>query len=155
MLSKGLTEGFKGAIVSETVNRGGFTLKSSHLGKDGEKYHDEYIPARTTGGQEIAESGDEKYTRVYAGGVIANEELKKLGIKGEDVISYLIKKVVELGEKTRLFEDCIARPDGDWQYEYWVTDKFEQVDLVRSLEVISYRGVRVFIHGFEICRVIE
>lgn len=155
LLTKGLHEGYAGKTVVKTIDRGGFALKRSHYEGEEGIYHDEWLPARTGGGQELADTGSEKYTRFYAGGVIAPEELQKLGITEKDVIGYLIKKVGELGGETRLFEDCRPDPDSEWQYDYRVTDRIPSVDLTRALETIDYKGVQVFVHGFEICRVRE
>lgn len=157
LLTSGLSKGYTGQTKAETVIRGGFVLEKSHYvdRSTGGTYHDEWLPTRTGGGQELAIAGEEKITRLYAGGVISPEQLEKLGITEKDVVSYLIKKVGELGNKTRLFEDCAPAPDGDWQYVYKITDRIESVVLIRSLETINYKGVQVFVHGFEICPIRE
>lgn len=157
LLTEGLSKGYTGKTKIETVVRGGFIFKQSHYigGSEDGTYHDEWLPTRTGGGQELADTGEEKVTRLYAGGVVASEQLEKLGITKKEVIGYLIRKVGELGNKTRLFEDCHPDPDGDWQYVYKITDRIESVDLTRSLETINYKGVGVFVHGFEICPIKE
>ncbi|MBI2310579.1 hypothetical protein HYU90_02010 [Candidatus Collierbacteria bacterium] len=157
LLTEGLSKGYAGKTKIETVVRGGFKFKQSRYVDEstGGIYHDEWLSARTGGGQELAVIGEEKVTRLYAGGVISPDQLEKLGITKKDVIGYLIRKVGELGNKTRLFEDCTPAPDGDWQYVYKVTDKIESVGLTRALETINYKGVQVFVHGFEICPIRE
>jgi len=157
LLTEGLSKGYAGKTKIETIYRGGFKFKrSGHIDEStGGIYHDEWLSARTGGGQELAIIGEEKITRLYAGGVISPDQLEKLGITKKDVIGYLIRKVGELGNKTRLFEDCIPAPDGDWQYVYKITDRIESVELTRALEAINYKGVRVFVHGFEICPIRE
>jgi hypothetical protein len=155
ILTKGLHEGYAGTTVVETIDRLGFALKRSHYEGEEGVYHDEWLPTRTGGGQELARSGEEKYTRLYAGGVIAPKELHKLGVTEKDVIGYLIKKVGKLGGKTRLFEDCRSESDGEWQYDYRVTDRIPSVDLTRALETIHFKDTLVFVHGFEICRINE
>jgi len=153
LLTKGLGEGYAGKTIIETVDRGGFVLKKSHYAGAEGKYHDEWYAKRTGGGQEIGEAGEETYTRLYAGGTLKEELLIPLGISEKDVLGYLMKKVTELGESTRLFADCTPDPDGDWQYQYNVTDRIDTVGLTRALESIMYKGIQVFVHGFEICKV--
>lgn len=155
LLTKGLSQGYAGKTSIETIDRGGFKLKRSHYESNEGSYHDEWLPARTGGGQELVDAGGEKYTRLYAGGVITPEQLKNLGVTEKEVIGYLVKKVGELEDKTRLFDYRNPDPDGDWQYTYRVTDRVESVELIRSLETIDYRGIQVFVHGFEICRIRE
>lgn len=157
LLTEGLSNGYAGKTEVETVDRGGFKFKRSRYADEATRktYHDEWLSARTGGGQELASVGEEKVTRLYAGGVISPEQLEKLGITKKDVIGYLIKKVGELGNKTRLFEDCTPAPDGDWQYVYKITDRIESVELTRALEAINYKGIQVFVHGFEICPIKE
>lgn len=157
LLTEGLSRGYAGKTEIEIVDRGGFKFKQSHYVDEptGEIYHDEWLAARTGGGQELAIAGEEKITRLYAGGVISPDRLKKLGITKKDVIGYLIKKVGELGNKTRLFEDCTPASDGDWQYVYKITDRIESVGLTRALETINYKRVQVFVHGFETCPIKE
>ncbi len=153
LLTQGLSKGYAGKTKTEPINRGGLAFKRSCYVDEstGGTYHDEWLSARTGGGQELASVGEEKVTRLYAGGVISPDQLEKLGITKKEVIGYLIKKVGELGNETRLFEDCTPAPDGDWQYVYKITDKIESVELTRALETINYKGVQVFVHGFEIC----
>lgn len=157
LLTEGLSRGYAGKTEIETVDRGGFKFKRSRYTDEatGKIYRDEWLAARTGGGQELAVAGEEKITRLYAGGVISPEQLEKLGIAEKEVIGYLIKKVGELGNKTRLFEDCTPASDGDWQYVYKITDRIESVGLTRALETINYKGVQVFVHGFEICPIKE
>jgi hypothetical protein len=157
LLTEGLSRGYAGKTKIEAIDRGGLAFKQSRYVDEftGGTYHDEWLSARTGGGQELAANGEEKVTRLYAGGVISPDQLEKLGITKKDVIGYLIRKVGELGNKTRLFEDCTPDPDGDWQYVYKVTDKIESIELTRALETINYKGVQVFVHGFEICPIRE
>jgi len=157
LLTEGLSKGYAGKTKIETIDRGGLAFKQSRYVDEatGKTYHDEWLSARTGGGQELAVIGEEKITRLYAGGVISPKQLEKLGITEKEVIGYLIKKVEELGNKTRLFEDCAPAPDGDWQYVYKVTDKIESVGLTRALETITFKGAQVFVHGFEICPIKE
>jgi len=155
LLTKGLHEGYVGHTDIYEIKRGDFSLKRSVYKNVDGSYHDEWLPTRTGGGQEIADSGIEKYTRLYAGGVVSPEMLEGLGITKKEVIGYLIKKIVVLGEKTRLFDDCLPENDGDWRYKYQITDRVESVKLTRALETIEYKGKMVFIHGFEICEAVD
>jgi hypothetical protein len=118
---------------------------SSHYEKDGIVYHDEWIEG---GGQEIVEIDGEKFTRVYAGGTVSEEILNNLGIKKEEVISNLISKIKELGNKTRLFSDCISENDGDWSYEYKIIDSEKALEITVGKELIKYKNEKVFVHCF-------
>src|SRR3989344_2750051 len=95
LLTEGLSRGYAGKTKAETVIRSGFVLEKSHYvdGSTGGTYHDEWLPTRTGGGQELAVIEEEKITRLYAGGVISPKQLEKLGITEKEVIGYLIKKV--------------------------------------------------------------
>ncbi len=155
ILTKGLGEGYAGHTDVTTTTRGDFTLKvSDYKGPEG-SYHDEWLPTKTGGGQELATTGDETITRLYAGGVAKDEILSKLGISEKDVIKYLINKVGELGGNTRLFDECLPSPDGEWRYSYQITDSFPSFNLTRALETIKYMDELVFVHAFEICKVTE
>jgi hypothetical protein len=155
LLTKGLHEGYAGHTDICETNRGDFSLKRSVYKDVDGSYHDEWLPTRTGGGQEIVDTGTEKYTRLYAGGVVSPEMLEGLGITKKEVIDYLIKKIVELGGKTRLFDDCLPEKDDDWRYKYQITDRIELVKLTRALETIEYKEKMVFTHGFEICEVVD
>jgi hypothetical protein len=102
------------------------------------------------GGQELIEVGDERFTRLYAGGTVSLEELEKLGLTKKDVMKYLIEKIQQLGDKTRLLEKC-EQDDGDWVYRYGLLDEEERIPVVVGKEVIRYKGELVFVHNFLLC----
>lgn len=154
ILTDGLLEGYAGNTKSDDVSRGLFDLKSSILiPLDSNRritgyYIDQWIVGKTVGGgQEIAQQGYEKTTRVYAGGTLPIEELERIGLTPKDVTGYLKRKITELGEKTRLGERCLPEPDGDWQYEYQILDFIPEIELNIGLETIHYKGGLVFAHG--------
>ena len=144
-LTKGLVAGYGGETEFKKNIRGTFETISSHYEKEGIIYHDEWIDG---GGQEIVKSEGELFTRVYAGGTINEEKLNNLGIKKEEIISYLISKIKELGDKTRLFSDCSLVNDGDWSYEYKVIDDEEALEITVGKEIIKYKNEIVFVHCF-------
>lgn len=154
LLTEGLAEGYAGGTSRNRVWRAGFQFKSSeHVVTDGKggvsgAYIDEWRANRTGGGQEVARIGDTETTRLYAGGVIDLEALDTLGLKKEDVTGYLKGKIIELGDQTRLQEDCMPDPDGNWQYAYKVMQHLEEIPLTVGTETIDYRGSLVFAHGF-------
>lgn len=148
-LTKGLLAGYAGGKVTY-VNRGGFDGKASHveLSKT-DTYHDEwFVESHNGGGQELVQIGKEKYTRVYAGGTPTDEGLNSLGITSQDIGAYLVKKIQDLKDKTRLLEDCKPVPDGDWQYEYLITGKYPETEVITGLESITYKDSVVHIHAF-------
>lgn len=103
---------------------------------------------RAGGGQELVRVGDQQFTRVYAGGTISIEAMVRLGITKQDVMAFLIKMIQQLGDATRLEQDCPAVEDGDWQYEYVVKERLPEIPLTAGKESISYKGEVVFVHYF-------
>lgn len=154
-LTAGLSTGYAGGKVSD-VNRGGFAGKSSHVQlPNGKIYHDEwFVPSYYGGGQELIQVGDLKYTRLYGGGTPSPTELERLGITPEEVGKYLISKITELKDKTRLFQDCNPERSDDWQYTYKVTGRYPETNVTTSVESITYKGNIVHIHAFILCPVI-
>ena len=152
VLSNGLDVGFAGGSERKQINRGGFSFETSHLEDGDSRYHDEWLADRVGGGQEVIEVGDRKYTRLYAGGTIQLNELTKLGLTKKDVIKHLITKIQELGEKTRLLEDC-EQLDREWGYRYGLLDKEESVPVFVGKETVEYKGVLVFVHDFLLCAI--
>ncbi len=153
-LTKGLLAGYAGGKVLD-VNRGGFEGKSSHveLGKD-KMYHDEwFVDHHNGGGQELIQIGTEKYTRLYAGGTPAVEHLESLGIAAKEVSAYLIKKIAELADKTRLLEECTPAADGKWHYSYVITGSYPETEVTTGVESITYNDTIVHIHAFIISSV--
>ncbi len=144
-LTTGLINGYGGKTDFNKINRGGFDLKSSHFESEDLIYHDEWTNA---GGQEIVKVGKDSFTRVYAGGVADEEILKKLGITHQEVLANLVSKIQQLGEKTRLFNDCPVNTENDWQYEYKILDKDDQISVTVGKETIKYKNQLVFIHVF-------
>ncbi len=145
LLTEGLKTGYAGGVTPQTVERGQFTVKSMTVPVQDGKYIDEWT---SLGGQEIAEMDGKRIIRVYAGRVIGEDELAKLGITTQDVIAYLKKKNTELAGLTRLDEDCLPDPDGDWQYGYSIIQRVPEVGLVGGLETINYKENLVFSHLF-------
>jgi hypothetical protein len=152
-LTEGLQAGFGGKSKFETVERGSFALKASEVVEGGVAYRDEWLPGRTGGGQELIRVGEQVYTRLYAGGVIREEELERLGIGEKQVIAYLKEIILKLGEQTRLEADCLPEPDEDWRYSYRVIEKMEALDMTVGKETIKYKEETVFVHMFLLCPV--
>ena len=149
-LRKGLVTGYAGGSEPRSVKRGPFTIKSSHhsFPEQQAEYLDEWIFQRTGGGQEIAQYANDIATRVFAGGVIRDEKLKELGITHDQVISYFRAKLSEVADRTRLHENVVLDPDGDWQYRYEVQKEVPELPMTIGLETVTYTGHTVFIHVF-------
>lgn len=150
LLTKGLAQGYAGSAQRQKVSRGKFSLDSSEfLAEDGGFYIDQWIADKLGGGQEIAGIGEEKTTRLYAGGVANNQTLESLNISKDDVTGKLVQFIQEAKEKTRLEEDYEAF-GGDWQYSYKIIKTAAEigVQLTIALETISYKETTVFAHGF-------
>ncbi len=148
LLADGLLAGYAGKSTFEHVHRGPFEGEQSLLTPKGGVYIDQWFASLRGGGQELAQNEDGKATRLYAGGTISPGDLAKLGITEEQVSGQLKKAIKELGQKTRLREDCIPEADGDWQYSYRILDSVDQIDLTIGMEQIRFRGEVVFAHGF-------
>lgn len=152
LLTEGLQAGYAGKAEKDVVYRGpaGFDMDaSSYETKEGDwQYHDEWVNG---GGQELVNTfpDREQWTRVYAGRAARPEILNSLGITEKDVTKYLKKKLLELGAKTRLDQDCLPQPDGDWQYMYLVIPHPE-IPVIGGIEKIEYKTQTVFVHIFGI-----
>lgn len=149
ILAQGLKSGYAGKGKRLTVRRGPFTLTAEELTFPGlnASYNDHWIAKRVGGGQEIARTGSDMATRVFAGGIVRPDTLAPLGITESDVLGYLKRTLSELAEATRLREN-VTRSDGDWQYAYEVLKSFPEVPLTMGLETITYKGTPVFVHAF-------
>jgi hypothetical protein len=148
LLTNGLSEGYAGVKKPVKIQRSGFGGKTNdYINPGGGHYHDEWFADDNGGGQELAMLNDERFTRLYGGGVIPIEELSKIGLTTKNVISHLITSVRELKDKTRLHEPCLLElPDG-WSYEYSILNKSKEVPLTIGYESIKYEGREVFAHG--------
>jgi hypothetical protein len=144
-LTKGLLAGYGGKSQFTKVIRGGFELNSSHFEDNKIVYHDEWT---NNGGQEIVKVENEMFTRVYVGGTVEGI------VEEKEVITFLIKKIKELGDKTRLFEDYKKENDGDWGYEYKIIDRCDEVSTTIGKETIFYKNKIVFVHFFGLSSIV-
>lgn len=149
----GLLAGYAGKSEFTKAQRSTFPIKMSHVEAGGLIYDDQWLDAHTGGGQELLAIGDQKYTRLYAGGVISAKELEALGIKEEQVITFLIETIQELKTATRLFSDCPPITKNNWEYSYTVTDREPTINLTTAKEIITFKGQVVFVHTFMLCKV--
>lgn len=148
-LTSGLLGGYAGA-KSRDIKRGMFSGKgSSYEGIYGDYDDQWFVPDHVGGGQELVSYDDQAITRVYAGGTPPPEKLADLGLTPKDVSRYLKRKILELGDKTRLYQSCFPDPDGDWQYEYKILRRYPEVGVVVGAESIRYQVIHlVHIHPF-------
>lgn len=148
-MAKGLKSGYAGKGERLSVKRGPFPLVAEEIAfpEEDAAYNDHWIARRVGGGQEIARSGQEMATRVFAGGIVNPEALIPLGIKESDVLTHLKATLSELAETTRLNEN-VTHSEGDWQYAYEVIKSFPEVPLTIGLETIKYKNTPVFVHAF-------
>ena len=148
LLGKGLEEGYAGVMERETVQRGPFTVEASeYKSPEGGIYRDEWIADRTGGGQEIAQIGEEKTTRLYAGGTISVEKLRELGLTKKDVTGQLKKFIKESSGTSRLLAPYSSQ-DNDWAYDYHLIASLPEIPLRVGMETIQFKGDLVFAHGF-------
>lgn len=148
VLTNGLLEGYTKGNAKD-VARGSFKGKKSVVVVGETTYHDEwFVKSHSGGGQELVNTPNGSYTRLYGGGTPKPEELSKLGVTTKDVGSYLKKMIVKLGDTTRITTDNTPKPDGAWQYSYKVTSKYESTNVVTATETITYNGTEVHVHAF-------
>lgn len=147
LLTEGLTTGYAGKNSAQTWS-GCFETTTSQLVTTDGVYRDVWKADRAGGGQEMATTGNRMVTRLYGGGTVSHDKLNELGLTKKDVTKYLKSKILELKGSTRLYEECNPEPDGDWQYAYQIILKLEDIPLTQAIELINYRGVRVFAHAF-------
>lgn len=151
-LTKGLLHGYVSSGV-KPHERGSFKGKESVVTLGHAKYHDEWFGHYSGGGQELVSIGNQQFTRLYGGGTPGKEILDAMGITHDDVGSYLKKKIIELKDQTRLFENCTPQADGDWQYSYTILEDHADISITTAKELIAYKGSDVHIHVFILCPV--
>jgi hypothetical protein len=152
--SKGLTSGFAGKSTFEKIVRGKFQMVSSLYSEEDILYIDQWFPGHMGGGQEILEVDGKRYTRVYAGGTVEDSILLSLGISKTDVMAWLKKILLEVGEKTR-FDEPHQQEDDAWSYQYTPGLVEETTGMITGKEIISYKNTPVFVHFFIISSVSE
>ncbi|MDO8452751.1 MAG: hypothetical protein Q7S79_03280, partial [bacterium] len=138
-LTDGLLTGYAGK-TSKPVTRGDvFSGDVSHIELPGGGiYHDEwFVETHLGGGQELVEINGIRYTRLYGGGTPDPSVLAELGLEIKDVGKYLVTKIIELGDKTRLLQNCNPEPDGDWQYKYVITSTNPEIEVITATESID------------------
>lgn len=150
ILIRGLKAGYAGGETPIVITRGPFVGKESALSFPdlNADYNDQWFFKRTGGGQDIARSGDEMATRVFAGGIVKPDILKKLGISEDQVLAYHKQKLSTLASTTRLHDDVVVPADGDWQYTYQIMKDYPDLLLTVGVETISYKNTDVFVHVF-------
>lgn len=150
--AKGLAV-FSGKSKFENIARGKFAMVSSVIDEGDVYYIDQWFPGHMGGGQEILETGDKRYTRVYAGGTVRDGILAPLGITKDDVMGFLKQSLLEAGGNTR-FDAAYARKDGEWNYQYVPGDIEQTTGMITGEEAVSYKNTPVFVHFFIISHVI-
>ncbi len=152
-LTEGLLAGYAGKISKPVTRSDNFSGDVSHVPlSSGGVYHDEwFVEAHLGGGQELVEVNGVKFTRLYGGGTPKPPVLAELGLEVKDVGRYLVSKITELGDKTRLLQDCNPEPDGDWQYRYNITNTNAEIEVTTATESIDYKGHIVHLHPFILC----
>ncbi len=146
-LTTGLLAGYAGKTTFSPVDRAGFSFLSSDYQETELTYHDEWLNAHNGGGQEVVRTPQGSWTRLYAGGVLAESDLKTLGISEKEVIEFLQKVLKTYAGESRLFENFAVGED-PWLYEYELLHHDSAVDLTFGKESILYTGTVVFAHGF-------
>ena len=144
-LTQGLLAGYGSKTKFKKIKRGSFKISSSHFENNEIIYHDEWTNG---GGQEIVKSGDDIFTRVYAGGIVNTKKLNILGITSENIIENLISRIKELKDRTRLFNDYRAKQINNWDYEYKILDRDLEIGVTVGKESIKYKNRLVFVHCF-------
>lgn len=152
LLSEGLIKGYGGSNYQK-IQRGIFSGESSHFEPNPDWiYHDEWFTENYLGdGQELIKVGEDKYTRLYAGGTPDLEYLQKLGITKKQIAEYLKKSIIEVKDKTRLLEDYNGAIEDDWQYSYKIIFTNPEIPVITAVETITYKNQIVHLHPFILC----
>lgn len=110
--------------------------------------------------QQVIKVGDALYIRVIdsnkidgnlQGVQINYNEMKELGVKQEDLESYLDSKSAELGNKTMLLDSCEPGPNGNWEYKY-KADKLSE-DAAFGIVTITFKGNVILNHFITVSKV--
>jgi hypothetical protein len=152
LISEGLKQNFDGEATYGQVNQGDLTFSTSQLKTEEGHHHDQWIQSQTTGGLETAKTESGTLIRSYAGGIVKKEVLNELGVNESQILEFLKKIIVNHSEKVRLYSDFNFR-NGDFSYEYKVTEQIPEVSLTLGKETITYKDTIVFVHTFSICNV--
>lgn len=147
ILGTGLAGGY-GSSNYSAGERAGFSIDINHYSGSEGRYHDEWAAHQNGGGQELAEDpSGEKATRVYAGGSLDPEGLKKIGLTEDQVSSELKYFLKTLGSTTR-FELPVELQHGDFRYTYKVIKDVNEIPVVVGEEEIRYgeKNALVFVH---------
>lgn len=145
LLGTGLSGGYGASNYGETT-RAGFSLETSDFESELGKYHDEWAAHQLGGGQELGRlANGEMATRVYAGGMIDSDLLRKLGLTDDDVSKKLKFFLGKFGDKTR-FDEEIEFIDGKWKYSYKLLETVEEIPVLNGVEKITYDNSLVFVH---------
>lgn len=150
-MKKILGTGLSGGYGSSNYGKGeraGFPLDvNDYSGPEG-RYHDEWAAHQNGGGQELAEDpSGEKATRVYAGGSLDPEGLKKLGLT-EDELSTELKYFLKTLGSTSRFDEEVTLEHGKFKYTYKVIKEVEEIPVIVGEEEIRYgdENALVFVH---------
>jgi hypothetical protein len=152
-LAEGLMAGFATNSSFSSVKRGIFAFQSSSVKTQNFSYEDQWLRAKTGGGQEVVKVGARQFTRLYAGGLIDQAQLEKLAITEFDVNNFLKSILKEHREKVRLFSACPPIVRDQWSYSYEILTESPAISLTVSKETISYQKEEVFVHAFLLCPV--
>lgn len=154
LLTKGLLKGFAGGSEPKEIIRSPFSGKSNSLEIEGEGvYIDQWFGGELGGGQELVMNGEEIFTRVYAGGTIAEEKLKKMRTTKAEVLKFLSGAITTLGSETRLFQTVTLAGSDGWGYDYRILQRIPELSTTLAKETISVNGKDVFVHFFVLCPV--
>lgn len=145
LLGTGLSGGYGASNYGKTT-RAGFPLDSSDYSGPEGTYHDEWAAHQLGGGQELIKlANGEMATRVYAGGTLDSDLLKKLGLTDDDVSKKLKFFLSKFGDKTR-FDEEIEFIDGKWKYSYKLLEAVKEIPVLVGAEKITYNDSLVFVH---------
>jgi hypothetical protein len=152
-LAEGLMVGFASNSSFSSAKRGVFSFRSSSVKTQNFSYEDQWLKAKTGGGQEVVKVGSRQFTRLYAGGVVDQAKLEKLAITEFDVNNFLKSILKEQREKVRLFNSCPPIARDQWTYSYEILAESPAISLTVSKETIWYQREEVFVHAFLLCPV--
>lgn len=155
LLHKGLTQEFSGGGTTEELIISGRAVKVTIIQfPDGTIYRDQFFTNGGGGFETFINKDGKGVIRKYAGNSSSSERLTELGLTEKEIMDFLAKVILNNALSTRLDSD-VAFIEGDFRYNYSVTNIIDDPFLIIGIEEIFYKGKLVFVHTINIAELKE
>lgn len=108
-------------------------------------WYDELEAERKPRTAPLVKIGDQEFYRLCQGVSASVVQLRELGVSFDDLKDYVLTKIAELEDQTRLIQSCEPETNGDWRYHYVVTQD-KNSPLIYGRESVDFRLEEVFAH---------